>query len=70
MYVREEDAAAMYARACISWYGAKARRVVGTKIRHLRRIGDVEGVKAWSQVAAQLSKTQKRTTPIENGKLY
>jgi hypothetical protein len=56
--------------AFVSCYGAKARRVVGTKIGDLRRIGEVESVKAWSRVVAQLSKNQKCTALSENGKLY
>jgi hypothetical protein len=39
-------------------------------VREPQRIGDVEIVKAWSQLAAQLSNSQKRTAPSESGKLY
>jgi hypothetical protein len=71
MHLSEQDAAAIYARACLSWYGGKAAQIVRAQIKHLRRTGDESGVKAWSQVAAQLSKAhQNRRIRSENGKLY
>jgi hypothetical protein len=53
-----DDAALMYARACRAWYGPRAHRVVKKRIGELTRVGDHEGVKAWSQVADQLAKLQ------------
>jgi hypothetical protein len=63
MYVSEQDAAAMYARACSAWYRGRASRVVATKIKHLQKIGDRGGVKAWSRVAAELAEVKR-----ENGR--
>jgi hypothetical protein len=52
----------MYARACRAWYGARAPRIVRSKIEELRRTGDDEGVRAWSQVADQLLQARPRST--------
>ena len=62
MQVTIEDAAVMYARACRAWYGPRAARIVKGKIEELRRAGDEDGVKAWSQVADQLSRPHARNT--------
>src|SRR5215510_9251835 len=43
LFVTEEEAAEMYARACHSWYGARAKSVVRAKIRALKAKGDVNG---------------------------
>jgi len=54
MFVTEEEAAAMYARWCRSWYGAKAKSVVRAKIRALKAKGDYKGAEAWERVARAL----------------
>jgi hypothetical protein len=59
MFVTEEEAAAMYARACRSWYGAKAKSVVKSRIRELREKGDDKGVNAWRKVADALERDEK-----------
>jgi hypothetical protein len=46
------------ARACRAWYGPRAQRVVRKWIEQLARAGDHDGVKAWSEVANQLTKLQ------------
>jgi hypothetical protein len=58
MFVTEEEAAAIYARACRSWYGIKADSVVNSQIRALMARGDRKGVAAWRRVAGAL-KNQK-----------
>jgi len=58
MYVSEQEAAAMYARACQAWYGERAVEVVTTRIKQLRGKGDLGGVRAWTQVSAELSQLQ------------
>jgi hypothetical protein len=55
MKVTREEAAAMYARACRAWYGARARGIVHQKIKHLARKGDHSGVFAWTAVDSELS---------------
>jgi hypothetical protein len=62
MLVTEREAAAMYARACRSWYGAKAEVVVQAKIRKLRARKDRKGVKAWLDVASALRQFPARET--------
>ena len=44
MFVTEEEAAAMYAWWCRSWYGVAAKSVVKSKIRTLMAKGDRKGV--------------------------
>jgi len=39
MFGTEEEVAAMYARWCRSWYGAKAKSVIRAKIRALKARG-------------------------------
>jgi len=59
LFVTEEHAAEMYARACRSWYGAKAESVVGAKIKALKAKGDHEGIEAWRRVARALVRREK-----------
>ena len=54
MFVTEEQAAEIYAKACRCWYGAKATSVVRSNIKKLMARGDRKGVKAWQQVARAL----------------
>jgi hypothetical protein len=72
MHVSNEDAAAIYARACRAWYGERALRVVTGRMRELQRRGDAGGVAAWARVAAALSQTRKsrRDQGEALGKLY
>jgi len=58
MHVTEQQAAEMYARACLAWYRARARQVVGDVIKRLRRKGDLSGVRVWTKVAAELAKAE------------
>src|SRR5262249_37440281 len=54
MFVTEDEAAAMYARASRSWYGPKARSVAKSKVCSLRAKGDDKGVVAWQKVVDAL----------------
>ena len=54
MFVTEEEAAAIYAKACRSWYGARAGSLVHSPVKKLMAKGDGKGVKAWQQVARAL----------------
>jgi len=68
MYVSEQEAAAIYARACRAWYRGRANQVVAIRIKQLRRKGDLSGTRAWTQVAAELAKLQSdRTKQAANG---
>jgi len=59
LFVTEDQAAEMYARACRGWYGARAQSVVGSKIQALKAKGDHEGVEAWRRVARALVRRGK-----------
>jgi hypothetical protein len=48
--ITTDQAAEMYARFCLSRYGAKAKQVVTAKALELRKAGDLEGERIWSQV--------------------
>jgi len=43
--------AAVYARACRAWYGARAKTVVDSQINRLEAKGDLKGVDMWRLVA-------------------
>ena len=59
MFVTEEEAAEMYARACRRWYGDEAKSVVSVKIGVLEAKGDHKGVKAWTQVHRSLENQEQ-----------
>ena len=53
--VTEREAAAMYARACLSWYGhQRANSVARSMVRKLIMAGDLKGLKAWRLVSEEL----------------
>jgi hypothetical protein len=56
MNISDEEAAAIYARACRAWYGPGARGVVQRKIKQLEQQSDFDGVRAWTAVARHLSR--------------
>jgi hypothetical protein len=58
MFVTDEEAAQMYARACRSWYGLRALSVVNSQIERLRAKSDKKGVAAWERVAKHLEDSQ------------
>ena len=58
----------MYARACRSWYGTKAKSVVRAKIRALKAKGDHKGVVAWERVAQALVRQDTEPISHKNGK--
>jgi hypothetical protein len=53
------DAIKMYARACEAWYGDAAPRIALRRAHELRGKGDVEGVKVWERLAAELSHPER-----------
>jgi hypothetical protein len=54
MPINKDQAAEMYARACRAWYGLRAKKIVRNKIKELQQKGDVDGVRAWSEVEHHL----------------
>jgi len=59
MFVTDEEAADMYARACRRWYGDEAKSVVRSKIGTLKAKGDHKGVEAWTQVHRSLESQER-----------
>jgi hypothetical protein len=59
MFVTEEEAAEIYAKACRSWYRDEAKAVVNSKILVLKAKGDGKGVKAWTQVRRSLERQER-----------
>jgi hypothetical protein len=60
MFVTEEEAAEMYARACRRWYRDEAKSIVNSKIGALKAKGDHKGVKAWARVRHSLESQEQR----------
>ena len=57
--VSEREAAAMYARASVKWYGAaRAASVAGAMARKFGKKGDLKGVRAWRLVAESVLNCQ------------
>jgi hypothetical protein len=56
MEITEQEAAQMYARACKAWYGHRAKRIVRKRIKELQQRGDLDGVRAWTEVETHLSR--------------
>lgn len=55
MQINLEDAIKIYAKACRAWYGSGARTVALGRVQELRVRGDLEGVRVWEQLAAELA---------------
>jgi hypothetical protein len=64
MFVTEEEAAEIYAKACRSWYRDEAETVVNSKIRRLKAKGDHKGARAWTQVRRSLER-QRDYRPLQ-----
>ena len=54
MRIEPDQAIRIYAKACRSWYGGRARNVALKKARELRARGDDEGFAVWQQLAVEL----------------
>ena len=67
MFVTEEEAATIYAKACRSWYGVRAASVVHAQVKKLMAKGDGNGVKAWQQVARALESLSAEALEDEEG---
>ncbi len=67
MFITEQEAADMYARACRRWYGDEAKSVVSSKIGVLEAKGDHKGVKAWTRVHRSLESQESRRGVAEFG---
>jgi hypothetical protein len=58
MHVSNHDAIKIYARACRSWYGSRARRVALKRAHELQRRGDENGAQVWRQLADEIDRTE------------
>jgi hypothetical protein len=57
--VTEHEAAAMYARASLKWFGAaRARSVARSMVRKLGQKGDLKGARIWRLVAEELGRIE------------
>ena len=72
MQVGRSEAAAIYARACCAWYGAKALKIAQESIRRCRRREDATGVEIWTEIARLISEMKARNPrrAIARGRLY
>jgi hypothetical protein len=56
MQVTADEAAFVYARACRSWYGGGARRMIMLQMEALRNAGDPRALRICKLIAEELSK--------------
>jgi hypothetical protein len=63
MFVSTQDAIRIYARACRSWYGSRARKMALTRAHELQQRGDLEGSQVWRQLADEI---ERGGTPAGN----
>jgi hypothetical protein len=56
-----DEAAAIYARACVAWYGGKALRIVRQQVQVMQKRRDKSGVEAWTKVALALERMRADT---------
>ena len=60
--VTEHEAAAMYARASLKWYGpVRAKSVARSMLRKLGQEGDLKGARTWRLVAEELGHLEQQT---------
>jgi hypothetical protein len=58
--ISEREAAAMYAKASLKWYGAaRARSVAHSMVRKFGKNGDLKGARVWRLVAEELVRTER-----------
>jgi hypothetical protein len=56
MQITADEAAFVYARACRSWYGGGARRMIMSQMEELRNAGDPRALKICKLIADELTK--------------
>jgi hypothetical protein len=56
MFPTVDDAAYIYARACLAWYGGDASGVARSKIAEMKRVGDRSGVTMWEKVESEIGR--------------
>jgi hypothetical protein len=58
MQITADEAAFVYARACRSWYGGGARRMIMSQMEQLRYAGDPRALRICKLIAEELSKLE------------
>jgi len=58
MFVSTQDAVKIYAKACRSWYGGRARTVALTRAQELQQEGDMTGASVWRELADEIERGQ------------
>jgi hypothetical protein len=69
--VTEHEAATMYARASLKWYGvARAKSVARSMVRKLGQKGDLKGARIWRLVAEEVGRIEGETqfNPFEGAR--
>ena len=56
MFPTVDDAAYIYARACLAWYGVDAREVARNKIVEMKQTGDWPGATMWEKVESEIGR--------------
>jgi hypothetical protein len=56
MWPTHQDAIEIYARFCRARYGGAAEETARAKAKELEKRGDLEGVRVWNEVAAEIEK--------------
>ena len=70
MYLSEDDAATVYARACQSWYGKRASRIVKDQIAHRKGLVTRKGRASVVPRLRRPSRIKRPRKASEDGKLY
>jgi len=65
-WITHHDAVEMYARFCRARYGTTAEETVRARALDLEKMGDLEGYRAWNEVAAEIEK-QRYAGPPHGG---
>jgi len=65
MHVSKQDAIKIYARACRSWYGSRARNVVLKRAHELQQRGDAHGAGVWHQLADEIAHADAPAQPMQ-----
>jgi hypothetical protein len=62
--VTEREAAAMYARASLKWYGPRARSVASSMISRMAEQGDLKGMRIWRLISEQLPEVEQQQASL------
>jgi hypothetical protein len=61
MHIGLDAAVEIYAKACRSWYGGRAKDVVLKRSQELLTSGDREGWEVWRRVASEIDRLAEQT---------